>query len=163
MKILGLDLAISTGWAIAENGSITDSGVVNFKLTAKQTKVIKEEKIREAYGTRSLKFKNFLNEKHAEIGGFDVICFERVMGRQPSLKADWSYIGFAITLLVWCEERDIPCIGVAVNTNKDYATGNGNATKEMMIEAAKEMWFDPENDDEADAIHILNYTMKEIL
>jgi len=44
--------------------------------------------------------------------------------------------GLKATVASWCEERCIPCQGVAITQIKQYATGRGNASKVEMIEAA---------------------------
>ena len=150
MKILGLDTATQTGWAVAVDGNIIKSGTKSFAI---------KKKI-EGAGMKFLKFEGFLDTLNKEHGGFDAVFFEQVVCRQPSVKADHSYGGFQATLTKWCERNKIPYKGVAVNTNKKSATGNGNASKAMMIEAAKLMWFDPKDDNEADAIHVLNYALK---
>ena len=43
---------------------------------------------------------------------------------------------------------------VAPSTLKKFATGNGRASKEQMIEAARERWPMCPNNDEADAFHL---------
>ena len=45
---------------------------------------------------------------------------------------------------------------------KKFATGKGNANKEAMIEAAKELGYNPKDDNEADAIHIYRLCEKDI-
>jgi len=54
--------------------------------------------------------------------------------------------GLKVILTAWCEERGIPAEGLSIAHIKKYATGKGNAGKELMIEAANEQFgtdFDP--------------------
>lgn len=48
--------------------------------------------------------------------------------------------GLATTLSTWAEERGVACQGFSVGTIKKFATGNGNAGKEAVIEAANEQF-----------------------
>ena len=59
-------------------------------------------------------------------------------------------------LFLICAELDIPIVVFNVSNIKKWATGNGNASKDMMIEYAQKRWhIDCENNDNiADAVHI---------
>jgi len=63
-------------------------------------------------------------------------------------------------LTAWAEMRGVPYQGVPVGTIKKSATGKGNASKAMMIEAARKRGFFPKDDNEADAIAILLWALK---
>lgn len=55
-------------------------------------------------------------------------------------------------------ELEIEYIEFSSSQVKKFATGKGNANKEMMIEYAKKLWkFEGQDDNEADALHILHY------
>jgi Holliday junction resolvasome RuvABC endonuclease subunit len=56
--------------------------------------------------------------------------------------------------------RGIPYQGVPVGSIKKHATGKGNASKEMMIAAAKARGFRPADDNEADALAILHWVIE---
>ena len=62
-------------------------------------------------------------------------------------------------LLELCESLDIPVITFNVKDIKKFATGNGNADKNAMINAALTRWGVDCGDDDnaADAIHIFFY------
>jgi len=63
-------------------------------------------------------------------------------------------------LIAFCEGRGIPYRCVPQPTLKKHSTGNGRADKEMMIAAAAERWgFDPCDDNEADALCVLGWTL----
>jgi Holliday junction resolvasome RuvABC endonuclease subunit len=69
--------------------------------------------------------------------------------------ASHSYGGFLATLTAWCEQQGIPYSGVPVGRWKRHACGKGNADKQAVIAAIRERGFEPEDDNEADAIAIL--------
>lgn len=52
---------------------------------------------------------------------------------------------------------DMPYCRVAPNTLKKYATGYGRASKEDMVEYARDLYPEVANHDEADAIHLAKY------
>ena len=64
------------------------------------------------------------------------------------------------TLTAWAETRGVPYQGVPVGTIKKHATGKGNASKAMMIEAAQARGYRPVDDNEADAIAILHWALE---
>lgn len=142
--ILALDLGTKTGWAIKDSSGIK-SGSKNFKT-----------KRQEGAGMRYLKFRRWLDSIKC---GITEIHFEEVR-RHAGTQAAHVYGGLMGTLTLWCEENKIPYSSVPVGTIKKAATGKGNASKEQMIEAAKNLGFNPEDDNEADAIHMLRYVME---
>ena len=60
------------------------------------------------------------------------------------------------TLTSWCEHHQIPYQGIPVGTIKKHITGKGNANKQAIINAVKALGFNPIDDNEADAIALLN-------
>lgn len=111
---------------------------------------------RGGYGLRYLKFRVWLTDTKNRLGGIDHVFYERITfaANVRSARIMW---GMEAHLACWCEHHRIPYIGVEVKTLKSYATGNGNAKKPEMIAAAKALGFDPSNDNEADALHLLRY------
>ena len=62
-----------------------------------------------------------------------------------------------------CAELDLEYIELATGAIKKFATGNGNAGKPLMVEFAKKLWnYEGEDDNEADALHILHYLKTKI-
>jgi Holliday junction resolvasome RuvABC endonuclease subunit len=74
--------------------------------------------------------------------------------------ASHIYGGFLATLSAWCEQQSIPYSGVPVGTWKRYACGKGNASKDEVIAAMRERGFEPDDDNEADAIAILLWAIE---
>jgi hypothetical protein len=144
-RILALDLGTTTGWAL-QDGSIRQSGVWNLRGSRF-----------EGGGMRFVRFKRMLNE----IGKVDLVAYEEVR-RHMGVDAAHVYGGMQATLTAWCEEQATksPYEAVPVQTIKKYATGKGNAKKEMMMAAfTKRTGRDPIDDNEADAWWLLDYAM----
>lgn len=146
--ILALDLGTTTGWALmARDGSIT-SGTESFKPHRF-----------EGGGMRFLRFKRWLTEIKQTSDGIDAVYFEEVR-RHLGVDAAHAYGGFMAQLTAWCEHHQIPYQGVPVGTIKKHATGKGNASKDEMIAAAKARGHLPADDNEADALALLDYARK---
>jgi Holliday junction resolvasome RuvABC endonuclease subunit len=150
MKILSLDLGTHMGWAYAQNGFILDSGTVHFKTNDKFT----------GGGLRGLKMQNWLNSLVQAGKKLELVTFEEVRAH-TGVDAAHAYGGYLMVLTAWCELNGVPYISVPVGTIKKHATGKGNAKKEQMIDAAYLICGKiPHDDNEADAICIMNYTLK---
>lgn len=146
-RILALDLGTKTGWACGNSYNFK-SGVVDFST-----------KRFEGGGMRYLRFREWLDNTFRDFENIDEVYFEEVR-RHIGTDASHVYGGFLATLTSWCEKRGIPYQGVPVKTIKKYITGNGNANKEMMMNAVKVEGYDIEDDNEADAIAMLLYVRK---
>jgi Holliday junction resolvasome RuvABC endonuclease subunit len=147
MNILALDLGTKMGHALYKDGKIL-SGV----------KKLRHDK--RASGIRALDFYYWLTQT---IKGHNIskVYFERVYAHS-GVEAAHLYGYFMHTLAAVCEEYGIKCVGLAVGTIKKFMTGKGNATKDEMIAAARLRGFDPQTDDEADALAILFLALKTI-
>jgi len=143
--LLALDLGTTTGWALhAGDGSIT-SGSASFKPQRF-----------EGGGMRFLRFKRWLTEIKQSADGIDAVYFEEVR-RHLGVDAAHAYGGFMAHLTAWCEHHQIPYQGIPVGTIKKHATGKGNASKDEMIAAARNLGHSPADDNEADALALLAY------
>ena len=146
--LLALDLGTTTGWALhARDGSIT-SGSASFKPQRF-----------EGGGMRFLRFKRWLTEIKHSADGIDAVYFEEVR-RHLGVDAAHAYGGFMAHLTAWCEHHQIPYQGIPVGTIKKHATGKGNASKDEMIAAARQLGHSPADDNEADALALLAYARK---
>jgi len=146
MTILALDLGTSTGYAM----QTADGNILSGSVSFKQTRF-------DGGGVRFLRFKKWLTE--IKQSGVTEVCYESVR-RHVSNDSAHCYGAFMGILTAWCEHHEIPYTGVPVGTIKKHATGKGNASKEQMIQAAIDKGFSPKTHDEADAIHILLYSIK---
>ena len=122
---------------------VITSGAVSFK-----------PKKYEGAGHRYLQFWEWL-EKNTH--GVDYIYFEAVR-RHAGTDAAHVYGGLMAFLESFCEEHNIPYAGVGVTEIKKHATGKGNASKDMIIEAMRakgHTHLTLKDHDEADALAIM--------
>lgn len=148
--ILAIDLGTKMGWALSQRKrkvSTITSGTINFVNDRYQ-----------GGGMRYLKFQKWLNDLLSQVGKIDEIYFEEVR-RHVGTRDSQVYGGFMATLTAWCEENKIPYLGEPVKTIKKFITGSGNANKQAVIDAVKALGYNPEDDNEADAIALLLYKM----
>lgn len=146
-RILALDLGTTTGWALRlVDGTIT-SGSESFRPQRF-----------EGGGMRYLRFRHWLTEVKQTADAIHAVYFEEVR-RHAGVDAAHAYGGFLAHLTAWCEHHQIPYQGVPVGTIKKHATGKGNAGKDAMIAAAQAQGFDPADDNEADALAILQWAI----
>jgi len=142
--ILALDLGTHTGWAACDETGFVTSGMIYFKTSRF-----------EGGGMRYLKFKRWLTQVKNSLDGIDEVYFEEVR-RHIGVDAAHAYGGFMATLTTWCEHHQIPYQAIPVGTIKKHITGKGNANKQAIINAVKALGFNPIDDNEADAIALLN-------
>jgi Holliday junction resolvasome RuvABC endonuclease subunit len=150
VKILALDLGTHTGWALLEGGHV-ESGVQLFDV-----------KRGESPGMRYLRFNRWLEEMAGADPKPHVIVFEQAHHRGGA--ATEVAAGFSTRILEFCARHGIEHASVHTATLKKFATGKGNADKEAMLEAARRRFKpDLEDDNEADALWILEWARREIL
>ena len=147
--ILALDLGTKTGWAMQ-----TPSGIVSGSQSFKPQRF-------EGGGMRFLKFRKWLTEVKSTVAQIEHVAFEEVR-RHAGVDAAHAYGGFMAHITAWCEHHELPYYGVPVGTIKSFWTGKGNANKESMIAEARKRGFDPQDDNEADAIALLHYAKENI-
>ena len=140
---IGIDPGTRCGWAVIYPDGFHESGVWN--LTSKR------------HQGGGMRYVNFKREFSSMLGdalllGPCVVYYEEVR-RHAGTSAAHVYGGIVAHLMAVCEEDGVPYSSIPVGTIKKHATGKGNASKEMMIEAARVRWpgFEPQDDNEADA------------
>jgi crossover junction endodeoxyribonuclease RuvC len=150
MKILALDLGTHAGWALLESGHV-ESGVQ-----------ISDVKRGESPGMRYLRFNRWLEEMAGGDPRPGVIVFEQAHHRGGA--ATEVAAGFSTRVLEFCARHGIEHASVHTATLKKFATGKGNADKEAMVQAARQR-FKPAlaDDNEADALWILEYARRELM
>lgn len=148
VRILALDLATKTGWAIGESGKIVESGVQDFSVQRG-----------ESPGMRFLYFRSWLETLLTAIKP-TLIVYE-----MPHLRG-----GATATVLVGLEtrvhevaaQRGIEYTKVHSAKVKKAVLGSGKATKEQVIEwAVGVLGRPPASDDEADAVAILTWATRQ--
>ena len=136
MNILALDVATHCGWATK-----TASGVWDLSI-----------KRDESSGMRLIRFKAKLAEV-VKLEKIDLVVFERTAGMHKSsiiVQAELHGV-----LKIFCEENKLDYRAFSAKEIKTFATGKGNSGKPAMIQAAKDKYNYPgEDDNEADALHI---------
>lgn len=151
MKILALDIATKTGWAVgcAEG----QSGVWDLGAKKKESRDIRLMNLRVCLSD--------LDHKH---GPFDLIAFEALY---------MQHFHTAITLAelrgmvkYWAVLNGLRILDppVAPATIKKHATGRGNATKMQVQLAARKRWphLKIVSDDQSDALMLWDYTRSKI-
>lgn len=147
MRILALDVASKTGWALSHGDAMIASGC--WDLTPKRD---------ESRDMRLIRFENKLNE--IDKSGVDLVAYEHTVG---------LYVGAIMVqselhgiLKRWCQMR-VPMVQYAAYSAaeiKKFATGKGNAKKDVVLAAVCRRWKVVASEDEADAIALLQLAME---
>lgn len=168
IPLLALDLGTLTGFSYRRDDGIIASGT--WKL-AKSKELTAQRKLgRDRTSDCRLcvlidRVQEVVNRiKLVELGG--IIGFEDVQFSSYTAQTQlWSSFRTAVWTL-GCTNPNLRIEAVPVGTLKKFATGSGNATKDMMAVALRrkhpEIWnhdYTPD-DNEVDARHLLNYLAK---
>ena len=145
--LLALDLGQHTGWALRTADGLITSGTVQFRPSRF-----------EGGGMVYLRFRAWLQELDETAGGIGAVFFEEVR-RHVGTAAAHAYGGYLAHLTAWAEALKLPYEGVPVGTIKRHATGKGNAGKDEVIAAMRARGFAPADDNEADALALLDWAM----
>lgn len=142
IRILALDIATHCGWATEEASGVWD-------LSMKRD---------ESSGMRILRFRSKLTDMLTLVNP-NLVTFERTSGQHKNaliVQAELHGI-----LKLFCEDNKIEYRAFSASEIKKHATGKGNAGKPLMIAAAKEkLGYQGSDDNEADALWILDLTKK---
>ena len=150
-RILGIDTGTKCGWALLSTPKGIQSGVWNLAPGR-----------HEGGGMRFLKLRHQLDSLLQSDSEPLMVFYELVRGHRGTDAAQ-IYGGIVGLLTGWCEEHGIPYSGLPVQTIKKHATGKGNAKKDAMIESAtKHFSFSPKDDNEADALWIMDLGRKQL-
>jgi len=148
MAILGLDLGTSCGWAIRDDFGNLHSGTWDLKPRPTDPEQ-----------TAWLVFWRRLNALH-QAHKIKLVAYERVEGH-VSMYAGHVYGGFKAVLQMFADFNRLRIDSIHTGTLKKLVTGNGRATKEMMIAIAQEKWpsqnISNSEHDRADALHVLDW------
>jgi hypothetical protein len=113
----------------------------------------------ESGGIRYLRFRAWLDSTAEDLRSVSAIYFEEVR-RHTGTDAAHIYGGLLATLTAWCEQHRIAYQGVPVGTIKRFIAGKSNADKGAVIAAVRARGFTPKDDNEADAIAILLWSIE---
>lgn len=143
---LSLDLGTFMGWASYDNGKY-EYGTVNFSIEPYSENMI----------LKSFQLKKWLQQKINSLSP-EIIVYEQVLTHK-GYKANKTYNSFENTVSANCLLSQIPMKAVPVTRIKKFAAGSGAAPKSEMIEAVKRMGHMPKDDNQADALALLEYTI----
>lgn len=147
MNILTIDCGTKTGWASFIDGHF-ESGVQDFSLKRGESK-----------GIRFLRFNTWFNAM-LKLTKPDVVVYE--MAHFRGGHATEILVGMTTRIEEFCENNNIEYSSIHSGTLKKFATGKGNASKADMIKMAGQFFAKVvESDDEADALLMLKWAMKE--
>lgn len=139
MKILAIDPATNTGWAISESRY----GSLNFK-TQKG----------ESIGVKWIRFEQWV-KSIVEGSNIEFVAYERPAGRHAGAKIHHAKLNGIIEKV--CEEFGIDYKEYSPAAIKKFATGKGNCSKVAMVEAANRLYnYKGDDDNIADALHLLH-------
>lgn len=144
-NLLAIDPATHCGWAVSNDVY----GVWDLSIRKD-----------ESQGMKLLRLKSKLREIF-ESNGIDVIAYER-----PASQYNHSIIHQAKLIAIieeFCEENNIEYRAYSAGEIKKFATGKGNANKDMMINHALiKLGYPGSDDNEADALWILNLLKRDL-
>lgn len=147
MKIMALDLAAQTGFAVGRPCSQPIFGHV--RLRGKKA------------GERLLFLLNFLRDQHKE-HQFDLVVFEeQYIGGKMAPSAALTLYGYRAIPLAFCAMRGVQDAQQSPSSVRKHFIGNGGlgrdaAKKFVMDECARRGWK-VDNDDEADALALWDF------
>lgn len=149
MRILALDPATKIGWA----HSCGASGVWDLSIRRD-----------ESGGMRFIRLRAKLDEI-LKSEGIDVLVFEAARHAGPKMQgALVVQAEIQGVLKHWAESvDDLEYRGFSPSEIKKHATGKGNASKAMMIEAAQEKFGAIRDDNEADALWLLDLAQSQLV
>ena len=160
-RVLALDLAITTGWALLDAGGGVLSGILD--LSGSRW---------ESHGMRLLRLRRWLREVLAPPAATWLVAFERPVGRfaGKSLHGSGEVAQqMAAIVMAECEALGVAFVAPTAAEVKKHAAGKGNADKLKMVAAARrlvEEWGVARagdlGDDEADALCVLAWARKEV-
>lgn len=146
MTILAIDPATKCGWAHSDGMSGT------WDLSVRRD---------ESSGMRLIRFRGKLNEIH-KASPVDLVVYEGARhagaGMQGALVTQAT---IQSVLIVWCEDNGIEYRAYSPSEIKKFATGKGNAGKDAMIKAAIEKFGEVKDDNQADALWILELAKRD--
>lgn len=145
MKILTLDLAKQTGWAVLTDGGRILSGHRTFE--------------EDEFSDLALAFHDWL-ENLITSHEPDLVAYEAPVVKHPH--ATKILVGLSWLTILLCVKRGIKCIPVVNTKVKKHFVGRVYGKKEKpypgIVEAEKRGWS-PRSTDEADALAILSYVL----
>jgi hypothetical protein len=153
-RVLSLDIATVTGYAVGRKSSGMElSGT--WDIAPRRG---------ESQGFRYIKLRARLNEMLSAYPDIGVVVYEQTMarafggGRVNMAHVEYSS-GCAAIVQAWCVDHKIEHAAVYAATIKKHACGKGNAKKPDMMAAARARGWKFVDDNECDAMWLLDYAL----
>lgn len=109
----------------------------------------------ESAGMRLIRLSSKLNEILSM--GIDLVVFEAARHAAPKMQGALVIQAQMQGVIVhWCENNKKQYRGFSPSEIKKHATGKGNASKDIMMASAALKWPQMRDDDEADALWLLD-------
>lgn len=150
-RILALDIATVTGWAVA-GGGVTTSGSQSFaRHPGNKTRPA------DHVGASFLRFNDWLREMIATQKP-DVIVYEKAQHMRSGAAVD-LIVGFRGILMLHAAKANVRTCHCVPAQLKKYWTGNGRAEKADMMAATRRRFPDIQltDDNESDALAVLSF------
>lgn len=147
MIILAIDPATKCGWA----HSCGASGV--WDLSVRRD---------ESGGMRLIRLRAKLSELY-DTSPFDVLVYEAARNAAPKMQG--ALVVQAMiqgAIITWCEDNGVEYRGYSPTEIKKHATGKGKANKGLMLESARKNFGRVSDDNEADALWLLDLAQMEL-
>lgn len=146
LTILGLDFGTQLGWALRHSNGTYESGVLSTKpVSARQP------------GSRFRALRALLIRLHKEhdlgLVVYENITFAGAGDASGILK---MFGGYEAVVQMYCEREGVMFLPLAPTTLKKYVTGDGRASKALMVEWVSQV-HPCSNHNEADALGLVLY------
>lgn len=146
MWVWGLDLALTTGWAILKDDLHVASGHYDLRVSDW-----------EGRGAIMLRLESLLDDMMECRGVPAAVAIEEPLPARPDMGTASTGLLHALASGVagWCERRGVPMVTVPVTKVKRHATENAKSKKAAMVQAANETWnLSITDHNQADAIWV---------
>lgn len=150
--VLCIDIGTTMGWAVRSKNGGDVSGSFSCAIDRKK----------QHQGQKWLNARAQLAELMTRYEPALVVYEDVKSHGKGGVYAAHAYGGFLAILAMLCAGRNIRMQSVGVTTIKRHWTGNGNAKKELMLAEARGRGFQPADDNEADAIAIRDWALKNL-
>jgi hypothetical protein len=146
VNLLTLDLATRVGWTF---GLVSDP---RFKFGNHLLPSTGED-----IGAFIKAFDDWLQQYAERV---DYIVFEQpILPRETRIETLRKLYGLTAHVEFWAKAYEVKCREAPIGKIKMFMANSGNASKDMMVAAAKRHGYDVANDDEADAVGVRLYTI----
>jgi Holliday junction resolvasome RuvABC endonuclease subunit len=142
-RILALDLASNTGWAVQRRDGKVETGVYVCLRTA-------------IAGRRWVRFRDWLKQT-IDFEDHELVIFEEPFIHMKHVSGIGISYGFKTVVELLAAQHEITCCSISATALKKWATGRGNADKSVMLTYARSMGWNLSDDNEVDARFLLHF------